>query len=79
MSQPVLSHMRQSWETMTSVSAGHIILTPLSRAPLFDSGTKIGKQSIWQLLSILSFLFEYLKKTDKDFAYPFVLGKVFVN
>ena len=24
----VLSHMRQSWETMTSVSAGHIILTP---------------------------------------------------
>ena len=24
----VLPHMRQSWETMTSVSAGHIILTP---------------------------------------------------
>ena len=24
----VLEHMRQSWETMTSVSAGHIILTP---------------------------------------------------
>ena len=24
----VLLHMRQSWETMTSVSAGHIILTP---------------------------------------------------
>ena len=24
----VLSHMRQSWETMTSVSAGQIILTP---------------------------------------------------
>ena len=24
----VLSHMRLSWETMTSVSAGHIILTP---------------------------------------------------
>ena len=24
----VLSHMRQSWETMTSVSVGHIILTP---------------------------------------------------
>ena len=24
----VLSHMTQSWETMTSVSAGHIILTP---------------------------------------------------
>ena len=24
----VLQHMRQSWETMTSVSAGHIILTP---------------------------------------------------
>ena len=23
-----LPHMRQSWETMTSVSAGHIILTP---------------------------------------------------
>ena len=26
--QSVLPHMRQSWETMTSVSAGHIILTP---------------------------------------------------
>ena len=25
----VLLHMRQSWETMTSVSAGHIILTPI--------------------------------------------------
>ena len=24
----MLPHMRQSWETMTSVSAGHIILTP---------------------------------------------------
>ena len=24
----VLPHMRQSWETMTSVSAGHIIVTP---------------------------------------------------
>ena len=24
----VLPHMRQSWETVTSVSAGHIILTP---------------------------------------------------
>ena len=24
----VLPHMRQSWETMTSISAGHIILTP---------------------------------------------------
>ena len=24
----VLPHLRQSWETMTSVSAGHIILTP---------------------------------------------------
>ena len=24
----VLPHMRQSWETMASVSAGHIILTP---------------------------------------------------
>ena len=24
----VLPHMRQSWETMTSVSAGHIIQTP---------------------------------------------------
>ena len=24
----VLPHMRQSWETMTSASAGHIILTP---------------------------------------------------
>ena len=24
----VLPHMRQTWETMTSVSAGHIILTP---------------------------------------------------
>ena len=24
----VLPHMRHSWETMTSVSAGHIILTP---------------------------------------------------
>ena len=24
----VLAHMRQSWETMASVSAGHIILTP---------------------------------------------------
>ena len=24
----VLPHMRQSWETMTSVTAGHIILTP---------------------------------------------------
>ena len=24
----VLPHMRQSWETMTAVSAGHIILTP---------------------------------------------------
>ena len=24
----VLPHTRQSWETMTSVSAGHIILTP---------------------------------------------------
>ena len=24
----VLPHMRQSWETMTSLSAGHIILTP---------------------------------------------------
>ena len=26
-----LPHMRQSWETMTSVSAGHIILTPIQR------------------------------------------------
>ena len=24
----MLPHMRQSWETMTSVSAGHIIMTP---------------------------------------------------
>ena len=24
----VLPHMRQTWETMTSISAGHIILTP---------------------------------------------------
>ena len=23
-----VTHMRQSWETMTAVSAGHIILTP---------------------------------------------------
>ena len=28
----VLPHMRQSWETMTSVSAGHIILTPTQPA-----------------------------------------------
>ena len=25
----VLPHMRQSWETMNSVSAGHILLTPI--------------------------------------------------
>ena len=37
----VLPHMRQSWETMTSVSAGHIILTPThpvgSGRPLWES------------------------------------------
>ena len=37
----VLPHMRQSWETMTSVSAGHIILTPTqpvgSRRPQRES------------------------------------------
>ena len=27
----VLPHMRQSWATMTSVSAGHILLTPTQR------------------------------------------------
>ena len=30
----VLPHMRQSWETMTSVSAGHIILTPTQPATM---------------------------------------------
>ena len=44
----VLPHMRQSWETMTSVSAGHIILTPTqpvgSGRPLRESNPGLPHQ-----------------------------------
>ena len=36
----VLPHMRQSWETMTSVSAGHIILTPTQPVGSGRSGNR---------------------------------------
>ena len=40
----VLPHMRQSWETMTSVSAGHIILTPTQ---LVGSGRPQWESNPW--------------------------------
>ena len=35
----VLPHMRQRWETMTSISAGHIILTPTQPQGRIEPGT----------------------------------------
>ena len=43
----VLPHKRQSWETMTSISAGHIILTPTQ--PVVEKELK-WIQLIWNVL-----------------------------
>ena len=43
----VLPHMRQSWETMTSISVGHIILTPTQPV---GSGRPL-RESTWDLLT----------------------------
>ena len=42
----VLPHMRQSWETMTSISAGHIILTPTQPVIVLE----------WMVGKMLSFI-----------------------
>ena len=57
----VLPHMRESWETMTSVSAGHIILTPTQPV---GSGLSLRGSNLGPALRWLCRLFDkqYQKK-----------------
>ena len=59
----VLPHMRQSWETMTSVSAGHIILTPDFINDIREQRVIVEKQRVKpSLLSVNCKTFETFQK-----------------